>query len=57
MALKYGQGILKEPRKLIVALLLLVSIALTSGQEFDGTDEQKLDLDIHASSVKTTIPP
>lgn len=47
MALNYGQGILKEPRKLIVALLLLISIALAYGQEFDGTDEQKLDIDIY----------
>ncbi len=55
VALKYGQGILKEPRKLIVALLLLVSIALASGQEFDGTDEQKLDLDIYLYNTGKTL--
>lgn len=47
MALKDGRGFLKDPRKPIVALLLLVAITLASGQEFEGTKEKKLDLDIY----------
>ncbi len=47
VALKDGRGFLKGTRKPIVTLLLLVAIALASGQEFDGTEEKKLSLDIY----------